>query len=51
MAHEELPTFLAATEVGIMSNSNTCGSSIQVFKYMGMMIPVIALGLAPLEDV
>jgi glycosyltransferase involved in cell wall biosynthesis len=48
--HAEIPSYLAAMDVGVMPASNAHGSPMKVFEYMAMGLPVVAPRYQPLQE-
>ena len=48
--HAEMPTYMAAMDLGVMPASNVYGSPMKVFEYMSMGKPAVAPRYRPLEE-
>lgn len=51
ITHQQLPSYVASFDVGIMPDSNEYGSPMKIFEYMAMKKPVIGPDYGPLLDV
>lgn len=49
VAHNEVPDYVAAFDVGIMPDSNIYGSPMKILEYMASAKPVVAPRLKPIE--
>jgi glycosyltransferase involved in cell wall biosynthesis len=50
VAHQNLPGYLAAFDVGVMPDSNDYGSPMKIFEYMSLAKPVVVPDYGPLRD-
>jgi glycosyltransferase involved in cell wall biosynthesis len=50
VAHQNLPGYLAAFDVGVMPDSNDYGSPMKIFEYMSLGKPVVVPDYGPLRD-
>ena len=51
VAHDEVPRYVAAIDIGLMPSSNHYGSPMKIFEYMAFGKATVAPRLGPLEDV
>ena len=49
--HENIPSYIAAMDIGVMPDSNNFGSPMKIFEYMAMGKPVISANYAPIAEV
>ena len=49
--HDEVPSYMALMDIGLMPNSNFYGSPIKMIEYMAMGLPVVGPRLGPLEEI
>lgn len=49
--HSEIPALIAAMDIAVLLNSNSYGSPMKIFEYLGMQKAVIAPNVDPVREV
>jgi glycosyltransferase involved in cell wall biosynthesis len=51
ISHKEVPSYIAAFDIGVMPDSNAYGSPLKILEYMAMKKVVVAPRLSPVEEI